>query len=42
MMPMAKFIPIPPRFLKEATATAISVRIKADMGSDQRLCRTNR
>ena len=42
MIPIAKFIPIPPRFLKDATATAISVRIKADTGIDQRLCRTNR
>ena len=31
-IPMAKFIPIPPRRFIEETATAIMVRIKAEMG----------
>jgi hypothetical protein len=41
-IPKARLTPIPPRLLKEATATAIKVKIKADTGILQRLCRTSR
>ena len=37
VIPNARFRPIPPLLLKEATATAIKVKINADMGILQRL-----
>ena len=37
VIPNARFTPIPPRLLKDDTATAISVSINAEMGILQRL-----
>ena len=37
IIPMARLTPIPPRFLKEATAPAIRVKIKAEIGIATRL-----
>ena len=42
VIPKARFTPIPPLLLKEETATAISVRMKAEMGMLQRLWRTSK
>ena len=42
MIPKAKLTPIPPRRLNEETATAIKVKIKAEIGILHLLCRTKR
>ena len=42
VIPKARLTPIPPRRLNEETATAIKVKMKAEIGMLHLLCRTRR
>ena len=42
VIPNAKLTPMPPLRLKDETATAIRVNIKAEIGILHLLCRTNK